>query len=281
MKTGKWTFFLVHWCVICLTDRSTDLLLGFDGSIAFLFLCSQLFEDVVCLQLLLHEFFAWNQVFCHQLKKNSVSAPTTPVIRWQRNTPWAGPAPLQVTYPRLGWGHLLDWPPPPFTMMTTTTRPWLHKKVPADSRAPAKNSLGTLSKNEPISHAAKLVFGFSESLVKNFSRYLPPWVLQFAGPFLWVISRRRSSRLWSCTVHLSFDPTASSGPPFPEDARHRENMSPLYWKILRLNSHRTCDAMRMQTRMFFLWCCLQAVWTLPLTTTGPICWLYACASCVN
>ena len=28
-------------------------------------------------------------------------------------------------------------------------------------------------------------------------------------------------------------------------------------------------------------CCLPAVWTFPLTTTGPICWHYACASFVN
>ncbi len=36
---------------------------------------------------------------------------------------------------------------------------------------------------------------------------------------------------------------------------------------LRPNSRRT----RTQIGMFFLWCCLRAVWTLPLTTTGPIC----------
>ena len=29
-------------------------------------------------------------------------------------------------------------------------------------------------------------------------------------------------------------------------------------------------ARKLKLGMFFLWCCLQAVWTLPLTTTGPI-----------
>ncbi len=29
--------------------------------------------------------------------------------------------------------------------------------------------------------------------------------------------------------------------------------------------------LRTQIGTFFLWCCLRAVWTLPLTTTGPIC----------
>ncbi len=38
---------------------------------------------------------------------------------------------------------------------------------------------------------------------------------------------------------------------------------------IRPNPHRTRDA--MQIRMFFLWCCLRAVWTPPFTSTGPIC----------
>ena len=40
---------------------------------------------------------------------------------------------------------------------------------------------------------------------------------------------------------------------------------------VRPNSHRTRDATRTQIGTFFLWCCLPAVWTLPLTITGPIC----------
>ena len=40
---------------------------------------------------------------------------------------------------------------------------------------------------------------------------------------------------------------------------------------LRLNLHRTRDVTRTQIGTFFLWCCLRAVWTLPLTITGPIC----------
>ncbi len=41
--------------------------------------------------------------------------------------------------------------------------------------------------------------------------------------------------------------------------------------VPRRNSHRTCHATRRQIRMFFLWCCLHAVWTLPLMIIGPIC----------
>ena len=51
--------------------------------------------------------------------------------------------------------------------------------------------------------------------------------------------------------------------------------------FLRPNSHRTRDAMRMQIGMQILWCCLRAVWTLPLTSTGPICFASRCASCVD
>ncbi len=40
---------------------------------------------------------------------------------------------------------------------------------------------------------------------------------------------------------------------------------------LRTNPHRTRDAMGVQIQMFFLWCCLRAVWTPPFTSTGPIC----------
>ena len=39
----------------------------------------------------------------------------------------------------------------------------------------------------------------------------------------------------------------------------------------RPDSHRTHHVTRTQIKTFFLWCCLRAVWTLPLMTTGPIC----------
>ncbi len=45
--------------------------------------------------------------------------------------------------------------------------------------------------------------------------------------------------------------------------------------LLRPNLYRMCDVTRMQTGTFFLWCCLRAVWTPPLTITGPICWRYS------
>ncbi len=37
------------------------------------------------------------------------------------------------------------------------------------------------------------------------------------------------------------------------------------------NSHKMRHPRHTQIGTFFLWCCLRAVWTLPLTTTGPIC----------
>ncbi len=46
------------------------------------------------------------------------------------------------------------------------------------------------------------------------------------------------------------------------------------------NSHRTRDATPTQIGTFFLWCCLRAVWTLPLTTTGPICLRCVALRCV-
>ncbi len=45
------------------------------------------------------------------------------------------------------------------------------------------------------------------------------------------------------------------------------------WKISRLNwgpIHTECGT-RTQIGMFFLWCCLHAVWTPPFTSIGPIC----------
>ena len=42
---------------------------------------------------------------------------------------------------------------------------------------------------------------------------------------------------------------------------------------IRPNSHRTRDATHTQIGTFFLWSCLRAVWTLPLMTTGPICFV--------
>ena len=47
-------------------------------------------------------------------------------------------------------------------------------------------------------------------------------------------------------------------------------------RMLGPNLHRTHDVMCAQIGMFFLWSCLCAVWILPLTTTGPICF----ASCI-
>ncbi len=45
------------------------------------------------------------------------------------------------------------------------------------------------------------------------------------------------------------------------------------WRAERiLEIHLLRDATRMQIQMFFLWCCLRAVWTPPFTSTGP----YAC-----
>ena len=46
---------------------------------------------------------------------------------------------------------------------------------------------------------------------------------------------------------------------------------------MRPNSHRTCYATLTQNGTFFLWCCLGAVWTFLLTTTGPIC--LCCIAC--
>ena len=50
-------------------------------------------------------------------------------------------------------------------------------------------------------------------------------------------------------------------------------------QTLRPNPHRTRDRMRAQIGMFFLWCCLWAVWTPPFTSIGPIC--LCPASCVD
>ena len=52
----------------------------------------------------------------------------------------------------------------------------------------------------------------------------------------------------------------------PENLR-----SGLISSFLWPNPHRTRDATHAQIGMFFLWCCLRAVWTPPFTSTGPIC----------
>ncbi len=49
----------------------------------------------------------------------------------------------------------------------------------------------------------------------------------------------------------------------------------------RPHSHWTRDATRTQIGMFFLWCCLRAVWTLPFTSIGSISFARRHASCVD
>ncbi len=40
--------------------------------------------------------------------------------------------------------------------------------------------------------------------------------------------------------------------------------------MFRPNPHRTRDATHTQIKIFFLWCCLPAVWTPPFTSTGRV-----------
>ena len=47
-------------------------------------------------------------------------------------------------------------------------------------------------------------------------------------------------------------------------------------RLIPTNSHRTRDATRTHIGTQILWCCLCAVWTLPLRTTGPICLVALC-----
>ena len=60
----------------------------------------------------------------------------------------------------------------------------------------------------------------------------------------------------------------------------RTDIVSFYWSKLKMarissllwpNPHRTRDATQAQIGTFFLWCYLHAVWTPPLTSTGPIC----------
>ena len=48
------------------------------------------------------------------------------------------------------------------------------------------------------------------------------------------------------------------------------------FNCIRPHSHRTRDTTRTQIWMQILWCCLHALWTLPLTTTGSICLRVLC-----
>ncbi len=62
----------------------------------------------------------------------------------------------------------------------------------------------------------------------------------------------------------------------PESAKFRVNEKFVAVRF-RPNPHRTRTQIRTQT----LWCCLCAVWTLPFTNIGSICFALRCASCAD
>ncbi len=83
-----------------------------------------------------------------------------------------------------------------------------------------------------------------------------------------------SSELWGISKFINFPKYAHTF-----SLTDSQNCRP--HPVIRPNPHRTRDVTCAQIGMFFLWCCLCAVWTLPFTSTGPICLRCACvASCV-
>ncbi len=98
------------------------------------------------------------------------------------------------------------------------------------------------------------------------------WVVQHATWTAVLRIERFCSKGAQC-VQCYFQLWCPVNPPSPSPCRTKlETLGP--------NAHRTQDATGMQIRMFFLWCCLCAVWTPPFTSTGPICLRCVALRCV-